>query len=153
MLTRGARTALGYGAILLIALLGNFALPRIAPRDPVDSLLPPEAAGQVSPQQREEILTQFGLGESTPVQLGRYFTNIAQGDLGFSVLYARPVTAVLGERIGWTALLVGGALVLSTLIGTLLGFASAWRRGRASDAALLTSVMVIDAMPPFLSAR
>ncbi len=149
MLTRGARTALGYGAILMVALLGNFALPRVAPGDPVDYLLPPEAAGQVSPQQREDILTQFGLGESTPVQLGRYFTNIARGDLGFSVRYARPVTEVLGERIGWTLLLVGGALVLSTLIGTLLGFASAWRRGRASDATLLTSVMVIDAMPPF----
>ncbi len=149
MLIRATRLALGYAVVLFVALLLNFALPRVAPGDPVDYLLPPEAAGDVSAAQRERILTEFGLGESVPVQLGHYFTNMARGDLGFSVRYARPVTEVLGERIGWTLLLVGGALVLSTLFGVLLGFASAWRRGSATDAVTLTTVMVIDAMPPF----
>lgn len=151
MLARGARRALGYAGVLLVALLLNFALPRVAPGDPVDYLLPPQTAGDVSPEQRQRALSSFGLDEPLPVQLTQYFLNLAHGDLGLSVRYARPVTEVLGERIGWTALLVGGALVLSTLFGVLLGFASAWRRGSASDAATLTGVMVIDAMPPFFT--
>jgi peptide/nickel transport system permease protein len=149
MLARGLRTGLAYGGVLAVAIVLNFALPRLAPGDAVDYLLPPEVAGEISPAQREQVLSQFGLGESVWVQFGRYVGNLATGDLGLSVRYARPVSAVLGERIGWTALLVGGALALSTLIGVLLGFASAWRRGSATDAATLTGVMVIDAAPPF----
>lgn len=151
MLARGARRAVGYAGVLFVALLLNFALPRVAPGDPVDYLLPPQTAGDVSPEQRQRALSNFGLDEPLPVQLQRYFVNLAHGDLGLSVRYARPVTEVLGERIGWTALLVGGALVFSTLFGVLLGFASASRRGRAADAATLTAVMVIDAMPPFFT--
>lgn len=149
MLARSARRGLGYAGVLLVAVVLNFALPRLAPGDAVDYLLPPEAAGEVSAAERERILSQFGLGEPMPVQFGRYLANLATGDLGLSVRYARPVTEVLLERVGWTALLVGGALVASTLIGTLLGFRSAWRRGSVSDAGTLTAVMVVDAMPPF----
>ena len=151
MLARGARRAVGYAGVLFVALLLNFALPRVAPGGPVDYLLPPQTAGDVSPEQRQRALSNFGLDEPLPVQLQQYFVNLAQGDLGLSVRYARPVTEILGERIGWTALLVGGALVLSTLFGVLLGFASAWRRGRATDTGTLTAVMVIDAMPPFFT--
>ncbi len=149
MLARSARRALGYVGVLLAAVVLNFALPRLAPGDAVDYLLPPEVAGEVSAAERDRILSQFGLGESAPVQFARYLANLATGDLGLSVRYARPVTEVLLERVGWTALLVGGALVLSTVIGTLLGFRSAWRRGSAGDAGTLTGVMVVDAMPPF----
>lgn len=149
MLARAGRTGLAYAAVLLVAIVLNFALPRLAPGDAVDYLLPPEVAGEVSPAQREHVLSQFGLGESVGVQFGRYLGNLATGDLGLSVQYARPVSDVLVERIGWTALLVGGALALSTLIGVLLGFAAAWRRGSAADVGTLTTVMVIDAAPPF----
>lgn len=151
MPTRGVRRAGGYAAVLLVALLLNFALPRVAPGDPVDYLLPPQTAGAVTAEQRQRALSNFGLDEPLPVQLQQYFVNLGQGDLGLSVRYARPVTEILGERVGWTALLVGGALVLSTLVGVLLGFASAWRRGTATDTATLTAVMVIDAMPPFFT--
>jgi len=146
---RGLRTGLGYAGVLAVAIALNFALPRLAPGNAIDYLLPPEVAGEISPVQRDRVLSQFGLGDSLPVQFGRYLGNLVTGDLGLSVQYARPVSNVLLERIGWTALLVGGALVLSTLIGTLLGFAGAWRRGSATDAGTLTAVMVIDAAPPF----
>ena len=151
MLAHGVRRAGGYAAVLFVALLLNFALPRVAPGDPVDYLLPPQTAGDISPEQRQTALENFGLGQPLPVQLQQYFVNLAHGDLGLSVRYARPVTQILGERVGWTALLVGGALVLSTLFGVLLGFASAWRRGSAADTGALTAVMVIDAMPPFFT--
>lgn len=148
-MARGARRALGYVGVLLAAVVLNFALPRLAPGDPVDYLLPPEAAGEVSAAERARILSQFGLDEPIPVQFGHYLANLATGDLGLSVRYAAPVTEVLIDRAGWTALLVGGALVLSTVLGTLLGFRSARRRGSAGDAGTLTGVMVVDAMPPF----
>jgi len=103
---RGLRTGLGYTGVLAVAIVLNFALPRLAPGDAIDYLLPPEVAGEISPAQRDRVLSQFGLGDSLSVQFGRYLGNLASGDLGLSVQYARPVGDVLLERIGWTALLV-----------------------------------------------
>jgi len=146
---RGARIALQYAGVLFVAIVLNFALPRLAPGDAVDYLLPPEAAGEVTAAERESVLAQYGLGGSPVTQFGSYLSRLAEGDLGVSIRYGQPVTEVLTERIGWTLLLVGGALALSTLLGVLLGFFAAWRRGSKSDTMSLTGVMVLDAMPPF----
>jgi peptide/nickel transport system permease protein len=146
---RGARIALQYAGVLFVAIVLNFALPRLAPGDAVDYLLPPEAAGEVTAAERESVLAQYGLGGSPVTQFGSYLSRLAEGDLGVSIRYGQPVTEVLTERIGWTLLLVGGALALSTLLGVLLGFFAAWRRGSKSDTTSLTGVMVLDAMPPF----
>jgi peptide/nickel transport system permease protein len=143
------RTFLQYAVVLFAAICLNFALPRLAPGDAVDYLFPPEQAGGISPEQRAQVLSEFGLDEPLPTQFGRYLAGIARGDLLLSVRYGRPVVDVLAERIGWTALLVGTAVVLATLIGTFLGFRSAWRRGTAGDSGTLSGVMLVDALPPF----
>ncbi len=143
------RTSLQYVAVLFAAVCLNFALPRLAPGDAVDYLFPPELAGSISPEQRAEVLREFGLDQPVLTQFGQYLLGLAQGDLLLSVRYGRPVLDVLAERIGWTLLLVGSAVVLATLIGTFLGFRSAWRRGSAGDTGVLSGVMFVDALPPF----
>lgn len=143
------RTAVQYGAVLFAAIVLNFALPRLAPGDAIDYLLPPEQAGALSPEQRTEILDRFGLDDPVPEQFGRYLAGVARGDLLVSVRFGRPVTALLFERVGWTLFLVGGALVFSTLIGATLGFRSAWRRGTSADTGTLGGVMFLDSLPPF----
>lgn len=143
------RTSLQYAAVLFAAVCLNFALPRLAPGDAVDYLFPPELAGSISPEQRAQVLSEFGLDEPLPTQFGQYLAGLAQGDLLLSVRYGRPVLDVLAERIGWTVLLVGSAVVLATLVGTFLGFRSAWRRGTAGDTGVLSGVMLVDALPPF----
>ena len=143
------RTVAQYGAVLAAAIALNFALPRLAPGDAVDYLLPPEQAGALTPEQRNEILDRFGLNDPMPEQFADYLSGIARGDLLVSVRFGRPVTSLLAERVGWTLLLVGGALVLSTVIGAALGFRSAWRRGTSADTGTMAGMMFLDALPPF----
>ncbi len=143
------RTAAQYAAVLVAAVVLNFALPRLAPGDAVDYLLPPEIAGSLTAEQRSEILGQFGLDQPVPEQFKRYVSGLAGGDLGFSLRYRRPVGELLAERVGWSVLLVGGAVLLSTALGGLLGFRSAWRRGTTQDAGALAGVMFVDSMPAF----
>lgn len=143
------RTVVQYGAVLVAAIALNFALPRLAPGDAIDYLLPPEQAGALTPEQRAEILDRFGLNDPLPEQFKDYVAGIARGDLLVSIRFGRPVTSLLGERVGWTLLLVGGALVLSTVIGALLGFRSAWRRGTSADTGTMAGMMFLDALPPF----
>ncbi len=143
------RTVGQYGAVLFAAIVLNFALPRLAPGDAIDYILPDEVAASLTPAQRTEILDRFGLDDPMPEQFRAYLAGIARGDLLVSVRFGRPVTALLFERVGWTLLLVGGSLALSTLIGAALGFRSAWRRGTSTDTGALGAVMFLDALPPF----
>lgn len=149
MVRHAARTFAQYALVLFAAICLNFALPRLAPGDAVDYLFPPEQTGAITPEQRIQVLAEFGLDEPLPTQFGRYLAGLARGDLLLSVRYGRPVVDLLAERIGWTLLLVGSAVVLASLIGTVLGFRSAWKRGSASDAPELSGVMFLDALPPF----
>jgi len=143
------RTVAQYGAVLAAAIALNFALPRLAPGDAIDYLLPPEQAGALTPEQRTEILDRFGLDDPLPEQFADYAAGIARGDLLVSVRFGRPVTDLLAERVGWTLLLVGSALVLSTVVGAALGFRSAWRRGTSADTGTMAGMMFLDALPPF----
>lgn len=149
MIRRVSIAMLQYGLALFVAVVLNFALPRIAPGNPIDFLVPPELAGSLSPEQRAQVLSQFGLDQPVPIQFERYLSGLAHGDLAYSVRYGRPVSDLLIERLPWTLLLVGSALLLSGVIGTLAGFWSAWRRGKRGDVATLGAIMLIDSMPAF----
>ncbi len=146
------RRVLQYALVLFGAIVINFALPRMAPGSVVDFLVPPAEAGSLTPEQRQEILDEFDLGGSIPEQFITYVSGLARGRLGVSVIYARPVEDLLFERLPWTLLLVGTALVLSVAIGTALGFMSGWRRGTRGDAGILAGVMFVQSMPAFFVA-
>jgi peptide/nickel transport system permease protein len=138
--------------VVAVAIVLNFALPRLAPGDPIDFLIPPDQAKAVSPEQRAQLAASYGLDGSEWDQFRRYAAGLTHGDLGTSTRYGRPVSDLLAERLPWTILLVGSSVVLSTLAGAALGFRSAWRRGSKSDVRTLVGVMVVDSFPPFFMA-
>lgn len=137
-----------YLLVLLVLAILNFVLPRLAPGDPIDFLVPPDV-GVATPEQRAEILGRFGLDQPLPVQFTAYMTNLVRGDFGLSVRFGLPVTGIVMDRLPWTLLLVVVAVVVSTVLGAFLGFRAAWRRGSASDVGSLSIVMFLDSLPPF----
>ena len=143
------RTVIRYLLVTYVAISLNFALPRLAPGNVVDYLMPPEAAGNLTAEDRQQVLRQFGLDKPTSEQYVDYLKGIGRGDLMVSARYGRPVRELLFERVGWTLLLVGSALVIATLIGVFLGFRSGWRRGDRSDVGTLSAVLLADSAPPF----
>ncbi len=138
-----------YALVLLVAVSLNFAIPRLAPGDPIDYLIPSEQVATITPEQRDRILAQFGLEKPLLEQYWLYLAGISQGDLGYSVQTGRPVTDTLLERLPWTIVLVGGAIVLSLVVGAGAGFFAAARRGGRTDAGGLALFMAVDSMPPF----
>lgn len=149
MTRRVARLVVQYGLVLVAAAVLNFALPRLAPGSVIDYLVPPELAGSLTEEQRDHILARYGLDAPTHVQFRQYVTGLARGDLLVSARYSRPVRDVVFERLPWTLLLVGTASILALAVGTVAGFRSAWKRGRATDVSTLSTFMLIDSMPPF----
>ena len=152
--SRRWRGALGSYALVVVFLLTlNFFLPRALPGKPIAALSNPAAATYVSEDTtRAEVERYYGLDRGLLDQFGGYVGGLARGDLGTSIRYNAPVTRVIGERIGWTLLLVGTALALATALGMLGGVLSGWRRGRPVDTGLLGVFLAIDAFPVFFVA-
>ncbi|MFC4439127.1 MULTISPECIES: ABC transporter permease [Natrialbaceae] len=139
---------LEYGLTFLIAVAINFALPRLAPGDPLLYLIGPEAT-ELGPEERREVLAVYGLDQPLPVQFWEYLVGVLRGDLGTSVMYGRPVSDVLLARLPWTLLLVGSALLIAVVCGTLLGALSAWHEGDRTDVGLMTAVVFAMSAPGF----
>lgn len=137
-----------YALVVWIALTLNFALPRLAPGDPLDYLFGPEVNALTS-DQRQQVLRELHLDRSTPEQYVHYLAGILQGDLGRSIRFRAPVSEVLSDRLPWTLLLVVPALVLKTTIGIALGAFAAARRGSRRDLGLLAGMLAIESMPAF----
>lgn len=137
-----------YAVILLIAVSLNFALPRVAPGDPLEFFVGEDLAS-LTADERARFARELGLDRPVLVQYRDYLAGIAVGDLGRSFRFGAEVTDILGDRLRWSLLLILPALVFSFVIGTVLGALAAWRRQRTSDMPLLVGVLAADALPPF----
>jgi peptide/nickel transport system permease protein len=109
-------------ALVLAVVVLNFVLVHAAPGDPVETIA--GASGGMSPELMADLRAQYGLDKPLLVQLGIYLGKVAQGDLGFSFFFNRPVSSMIGERVPATLLLVVTAVLLAFLFGTALGVLS-----------------------------
>lgn len=142
------RRGVEYGVTFLAAVTINFALPHVAPGDPLRYLIGQEVES-LTVEQRQELLATYGLDQPIYEQYIDYLLGIPQGELGTSLMYSQPVVDVLLQRLPWTLLLVGTALVISTASGTLLGAWSAWREGERVDIGLMTLLVTAESAPAF----
>ncbi len=140
------RRALQAVAVLAIALTLLFFLMRAAPGDPlsraseVRPLTPVELAG---------LRARYGLDRPLGAQYLSFITGLVQGDLGVSIEYARPVTALLAQRLPATLLLGGSVLLLNFTVGLWLGVRQAVRRNRREDRWLTAISLLGYATPSF----
>lgn len=138
-----------YALTIWAALTVNFMLPRLAPGSPIQSILPPDTIGGMSEAEINAVLADYGLDLPLWQQYLNSLLGVINGDFGTSVALGMPVWDALWQRMPWTLLLMGCALVLSTCIGTLLGVLAAWKRGAGIDVTIIGTVLFIGSLPPF----
>lgn len=109
--------------LLMGVVIITFVLIHLAPGDPLNVL----AGDGGSPSYYAEMRARFGLDRSIPEQLGRYLLAILSGDFGYSFSYQQPVLEVIWSRVPATLLLMGTALLISTVVGVGLGVLVATR--------------------------
>ena len=140
------------GMLMLIALsLLVFVLLRLAPGDPIDAYINPNAP--LSQTEMEMLRARLGLDQPLPVQYLGWLWAAANGDLGFSIQRAGVrVLPLIGERIGPTLLLMLTGLALAIVIGIAAGVVSAVKRNSAIDLGLGVLAFVGISSPAFLTA-
>jgi peptide/nickel transport system permease protein len=131
----------GVFTLLVVAVL-TFILSRVT-GDPIAFLLPEDA----SEQQRAEIRRGLGLDRPYHIQLALFLSGALRGDLGESIRYRQPATALFFERLPNTLRLVPVALVFALILAVPLGIFSAVRRGTLIDQ-ISTGVAVVGLAAP-----
>ena len=109
-----------------------FMLAHIAPGDPVNAIVSPDAPQEVVDQIRKE----YGLDRPLPVQFGLWLSRVVQGDLGTSLANGRPVAVDLFKAFSNTLRLSLVAALIGFALGTLLGTICAVWRGTWLDKTL-----------------
>jgi peptide/nickel transport system permease protein len=145
------RRAAFYVVALWVAVTLNFLIPRLSPGNPAQAMLA-RLHGKASPQALHALEILFGVNTHATLweQYVQYLGNLLHGNLGISVTYLpEPVSQVITRDLLWTLILVGVTLVISFVVGTLLGALVAWRHGSALDTILPPVFTFLSAIPYF----
>lgn len=127
----------------------TFFIVHLAPGDPMDMFLQPEFRRQMDPEVVEMIRQKWGLDDPVHVQFLHWVENLAQGDLGRSFRYRRPVADLIWERIPYTLQLTVLALAVDALLGIALGIVSAVKQYSLVDKAVTLGSLVVYSVPGF----
>jgi peptide/nickel transport system permease protein len=137
----GALTLLGVATIV-------FALIHLLPGDPAETML---ARSGARPEAVAALRAEIGLDRPLIVQYARWLGAVAQGNLGRSLFYNRPVTQLIGEQFRSTLELAMAAFAIAIGVGIPLGVIAALRRDTWADRAAMTTAVAGVAVPVFWS--
>lgn len=122
-----------------------FAAVLAVPGDPAAIILGVTA----SPDALAALRTQLGLDVPAPERYLRWLAGLARGDLGDSLQYRRPVSALVADRLHLSVTLALGAALVATLVAVPLGVIAALRRGTLLDPLVVLASQVGAAVPSF----
>ncbi len=142
MLVRRALTGL---AVVVGVVSLTFVLLHAAPGDPAERLLGPTATPEQLAAGRQALGLDRPLGTQYTAWLGRFI----RGDWGVSLATGRPVRAMLGTAWPATVRLVLLSLLLSYLIGLVIGTIQAARHRSRLDTALSVVSVTLVALPGY----
>jgi peptide/nickel transport system permease protein len=135
--------------VLIGVTLVAFLLVNLAPGDPVSAMIDPFTRAEMGEEWVERRQEQLGLNDPVVVRYGIWLREIAQGNLGYSLINGQPVLAQIMDRVGPTVLLMGTAIVVSMIIGIPLGILSAVRQYSLLDYLTTTFGFMAVSTPSF----
>jgi len=125
--------------------LASFVLIHLVPGDPIRIML----GGKASVERIAEVKHELGIDRPLPQQYLSFVGGAVHGDLGESIILRRPVSGVVGERLGPSLFLLGYATLIALVFAVPLGIVSALRRNRLADHSIRVLTLIAFAMPSF----
>lgn len=131
--------------IIGVSIIG-FAIMHLAPGGPlaVYTLNPTITVTDI-----ERIRVALGLDQPIHIQYLTWAKAMLTGTWGFTFFGGRPVLEVILERLPATLILMGSAMSLAIIIGTLIGMLGAVRRNSIFDYLATTGAMFALSFPTF----
>ena len=134
------------GVFVIIAITAIlFLIMQLMPGDPIKLISNPRI-----PQERiEELRLLWGLDKPIIIQYIYWFSNIIRGDFGTSIISGQKVSTLITERLPYTLMLTGPALLLEFIISVFLGLIAAYKRDSIFDKLIVNLAIILRAIPIF----
>jgi peptide/nickel transport system permease protein len=78
---------------------------------------------------------------------GRYVVDFFTLRWGYSYAFLTPISELILDALPWTLLLMGGAHILSMILGFIAGVEAAWRRGGIMEKAGVGTMTLLEGIP------
>jgi len=122
-----------------------YGLVFLAPGDPIQSLLPPDAS-----QEDLELLKKlYGFDQPVPIQYLLWLQRAVTGDLGFSLQTNQPVLTEVVSALGNTFIIAIGAVLIAFSLAFVLGTIAAYHIGRPVDRGVTALAVVGVSIPNY----
>jgi peptide/nickel transport system permease protein len=132
----------------------SFVIIQLPPGDYVTSYIAAQSSSGsvVSEEEAQNLRKLYGLDQPEYVQYFRWVVQVVQGNFGQSMEWRRPVSEVIGDRLGLTMVVSIGALVFTWLLALPIGIYSAVRQYSVGDYIVTFIGFIGLAVPSFMIA-
>ena len=149
------RRIIMFFVVIILAATLNFIIPRLAPGDPIASVLEELRARGASTTGEDKIVAayreRFGLDLPAHEQYIRFLYNTLRFDLGYSIsYYPQKVETALFRALPWTVGLLALSTFISFAFGSFVGALMAWPRAPRFVMRFVPLFMVLSAVPYYL---
>jgi peptide/nickel transport system permease protein len=135
--------------LLLIAVaIFSFVLISLSPIDPIDAYVGADML-QISPEQREIIAQRWGLDQPMMTRFLLWLRQLSSGNLGISMVFNQPVSAVIGSRFQTSLQMLAIAWLLSGALGLMMGVLAGAREGSWLDRIIRFYAYTLASSPTF----
>lgn len=138
---------------LILLLLGvsaaAFYLVSVSPVDPLQTNIGQAALGSMTEEQIEALRQYWGVDIPADQRFLHWLSDAVRGDLGTSLLYRRPVTEVIAEKISYSLGLMAFAWVISGIVGFGLGVIGGAWKDRLPDRIITGGALLLSGTPAF----
>ncbi|MCY7307793.1 MAG: ABC transporter permease [Rhodoferax sp.] len=130
--------------LLLVSLL-SFGLIKLVPGDPAVVM----GGTNATAAEIEVIRKNLGLDRPFHIQVLSFYSNLARGDLGRSLMLGQPVRDAIIERLPATVAVAMYSMVITLLVGLSIGVLAALRHNTWVDQTAMTVALVGVSLPNF----
>jgi peptide/nickel transport system permease protein len=138
------RLAAGAGIVLLVVTF-TFTLISVGPGDPARLWVGPGASQAEVDAAREAL----GLDRPLPIRYATWISDFVRGSWGTSLARQRPVRSVIGAALPHTLLLTGTSLLVTYVLGVVVGLWQAARRRSPGDTGVTVATLLVYGMPSY----
>jgi peptide/nickel transport system permease protein len=129
-----------------------YALIRHMPGTPLTMTENMDPSRKISKEDYALMEKAYGLDKEWYVAYFYWLGNVAQGDFAASFRERKPVTHVIGQRVGPTLLLSGLSLVITYVLSVPMGLYSTLRSGKLDERTTSVFLYVLYSLPTYVAA-
>ena len=144
----GKRILMFIPMVLLMSFL-IFGGMELTPGDYVSNMISPDMAANMTPEQLDMLREAYGLNDPFLVRYVKWLGQIIQGNWGYSLSSGVPVRDIIMQRLPVTLELALSGLIISAILGSILGIISALKRGTLLDHTLTVAGVIGMSIPQF----